>query len=156
MNKNQKKKKELVFIEEKRLTAAGKFMTFLQVIATLLLLVGLFTTLYYPLHDIRVFIKGAILLMSALISLGFLFYSEGYRSLWKDFETHETFDPIILTSGYYFYGIALILALLTLLYFKTSKKNQGKKGHIIYSIFMIVLIIILIVAHNMVEKKWTV
>jgi hypothetical protein len=149
MNLNQRTKKVIFY---KPLTAGGKFMTFLQVLATLLLLVGVYSTLYYPLADYRIFFRAAVLLITALVSLGMLFYSEYYRGLWKDLNNPEVFDPFIITAGYYIYGFALFLAFITFLYFKTSKKNNGRTGKIVYSIILIILLIGLLIAHWFVQQ----
>ena len=67
------------FVSKKLITKGGRFMLFLQGVATVVVLLGLFTTLYYPLENLRMFFKASILVLSALVSLGLLFYNEKYR-----------------------------------------------------------------------------
>lgn len=151
---NGKKKIKTRITIYKPLTAGGKFMTFLQVLATLLLLTGLYMTLYYPLADYRLFLKAAILLISAMATLFMLFYSKKYRDLWKNLNNEEPFDPMIFTFAYYAYGIAIFFAFISLLYFLTSKKNPGRKGKIVYSIILIILAIGLMIANWFVQKDF--
>lgn len=142
------------FVSKKLITKGGRFMLFLQGVATVVVLLGLFTTLYYPLENLRMFFKASILMLSALVSLGLLFYNEKYRLLWRDFDSPEAFDPMIFTFGYFIYGFALFLCVLTFWYFRTTKKNKDHRGYAIYSLVLFIITIILMIVHTIVKNKY--
>lgn len=139
--------------EKEVISKPAKFMVFIQVVMTVCLVVAILVTLS-PYISVVVFAVKFIVMAIITIATGFLILlSENFRKLWGKVIDHKDVTANFVNLGYIFYGIALGLAIITLLYFIFNKKLTNKKGHYIFSAIVIVLVIAGMIANHFVIKS---
>lgn len=134
-------------LEKAPLTKVGKLMVFVQVFATISLVIGFFTTIAPLIQMIIIVIGFIVILIVTLISIGLIWISEGFRAFVVKLIDGVDLIPSIMKIGIYSYSIAIFLGLVSFLYFVINPKIRIRKGHYLYSIIIIVAAIALLLIH---------
>lgn len=143
-------------LSKKKTKGLTKFMTFLQVIATLLLFGGILLTVFSYIYIAWIAIKYIVLLI-VLSATGFLILmSAKYRSMWPA-KTNSLDPNTFLIPGFTIYGTGIILALSALLYFIFTKDEAvNKKGKIIYTSIILSILVSMAIAHKFILDGFSV
>lgn len=115
-------------------TSTTKLMLFFNFIAILLLVVGFFSIAIPVAYGIYIL----LLILITIVTFFLLLLNERFRSLYA---LQPNMELVFLLGNIGFIG-AGILSLSTLMYFIFYKKNELRKGHIIYSSIILTLAVI--------------
>lgn len=134
-------------LEKAPLSKVGKLMVFIQVFATISVVLGFLTTIAPLIQMVIIVIAFIVILVVTLVSIGLIWISDGFRAFVSKLIDGVDLIPSIMSVGIYPYAIGIFLGLVSFLYFVLNPKMRTRKGHFIYSLVITVVAVILLIIH---------